>query len=99
MAVPYRLRVPDALAKTLQGLHPDLERKVRAALDVIREDPAAGNELRDDLAGLRSLRVGRFRIIYRVAPRRVIDLVALGPRRTVYVETLRFIRREREEGR
>src|SRR2546426_12256275 len=29
----------------------------------------------DELAGLRSLRVGRFRIIYRVSPRRVIELV------------------------
>jgi len=99
MAGPYRLRVPDPLAELLRTLHPDLKRKARAGLDAIREDPSAGKELRDDLAGLRSLRVGRFRIIYRVAPRRLIELVAVGPRRTIYVETLRLVRRERGEGR
>ena len=78
----------------VRGLHPDLKRKIRAGLDVIRTDPAAGKELRDELAGLRSLRVGRVRIVYRVAGRRLIDLVAIGPRRTIYQETLRLLRRE-----
>jgi mRNA interferase RelE/StbE len=96
MADRHRLRVPDRLAAVLRALHPALERKVRAALDLVREDSSAGRALRDDLAGLRSLRVGRFRIIYRIAPKGLIELVAFGPRRTIYVETLRLVRRERE---
>ena len=83
----------------LRSLHPDLKRKVRAGLDAIREDPSAGKELRDELAGLRSFRVGRLRIIYRVSPKGVIELVAIGPRRTIYEETFRRVRRERETGR
>lgn len=67
---------------------------VRAGLDVIRADPAAGKRLHDELAGLRSLRVGRFRIVYRFASRMVIELVAIGPRRTIYEETLRLLRRK-----
>ena len=90
---PYRLRVPRRLEELVRGLHPGLKRKVRAALDLIRTDPAAGKALRDELAGLRSLRVGRFRIVYRVAPGRVIELVTIGPRRTIYQETLRLLRR------
>ena len=90
----YRLRVPGRIEELVRGLHPDLKRKIRAGLDVIRTDPAAGKELRDELAGLRSLRVGRVRIVYRVAGRRLIDLVAIGPRRTIYQETLRLLRRE-----
>jgi len=73
----------------LGSLHPELTRKVRAALDLIRMDPSVGKELRDEIAGFRSFRVGRFRIIYRVAPRRLVELVAIGPRRTIYEETLR----------
>lgn len=91
---PYRLRVPGPIEALVRGLHPDLKRKIRAGLDVIRTEPAAGKELRDELAGLRSLRVGRLRIVYRVAGRRPIDLVAIGPRRTIYQETLRLLRRE-----
>jgi mRNA interferase RelE/StbE len=88
--------VPGWLGELVRGLHPELKRKVRAGLDRIRSDPAAGKELRAELAGLRSLRVGRFRIVYRVAPGRLIELVAIGPRRIIYEETVRLLRRERE---
>ena len=88
-----RLRVPGPIAELVRGLHPELKGNVRAGLDVIRTDLSVGKELRDELAGLRSFRVGRFRIIYRIAPRRLIDLVAIGPRRTIYQETLRLLRR------
>jgi mRNA interferase RelE/StbE len=90
---PYRLRVPGRIEEFVRSLHPELKRKVRAGLDLIRTDPAVGKELRDELAGLRSSRVGRIRIVYRVAPRRLIDLVAIGPRRTIYEDTLRLLRR------
>ncbi|HUG36479.1 MAG TPA: type II toxin-antitoxin system RelE/ParE family toxin [Candidatus Limnocylindrales bacterium] len=90
---PYRLRMPGRIEGLIRSLHPELKRKVRAGLDVIRTDPEVGKELRDELAGRRSLRVGRVRIVYRVAPRRLIDLVAVGPRRTIYQETLRRLRR------
>ena len=94
MKPPYRLRVPSHLEELIRGLHPQLKRKVRAALDVIRVDASAGKELRDELAGLRSFRVSRFRIVYRFGPRRIIELRAIGPRRSIYEETLRLLRRE-----
>jgi mRNA-degrading endonuclease RelE of RelBE toxin-antitoxin system len=90
---PHRLRVSAALEHLVRGLHPGLKRKVCAGLDLIRTTPEAGKELRDRLAGLRSLRMGSVRIVYRVSPRRVIELVAIGPRRTIYEETLRLLRR------
>jgi mRNA-degrading endonuclease RelE of RelBE toxin-antitoxin system len=89
----YRLRVAEDVAELLRSLHPDLKRKARAALDAIRADPEAGKALRHELTGLCSFRIGRFRIISRVAPRRRIDVVAVGPRRTIYEETLRLLRR------
>jgi len=95
----YRLRLVDPLTELLRSLHPGLKRKIRAGIDAIREDPLAGKELREDLSGLRSFRVGRFRIIYRIRPRRVIEVIAVGPRRTVYAETFRLLRRERGAGR
>ena len=95
MKPPYRLRVPSHVEELIRGLHPEVKRKVRAALDVIRADASAGKELRDDLAGLRSLPVSRFRIVYRFGPRRLIELITIGPRRSIYEETLRLLRRER----
>jgi mRNA interferase RelE/StbE len=91
---PYRLLVPGNVAELLRGLHPDLKRKVRASLDLLRTEPASGKALRDELAGLRSLRVVNVRIVCRVTPSRIIELVAIGPRRVIYQETLRRLRRQ-----
>lgn len=96
MEPPCRLHVPSSLGELIRSLHPEIRRKVRAALDVIRTDPAAGKALRDEVAGLRSFRLGRFRIIDRLGPRRLIELVAIGPRRSIYEGTLPLLRRDRE---
>ncbi len=88
-----KLRAPDAVRTLLRHLHPGLKKKVRAALEAILLDPDHGKALRGELLGLRSLRVGRLRVIYRITPA-AIDLVAIGPRRTVYEETVRLLRRE-----
>ena len=90
---PFRLRVPGHLRDLIDGLHPELKRKIRAGLDAVRREPMAGKELRDELVGLRSVRIGRFRVVYRVVSGRMLDLVAIGPRRTIYEETLRLLRR------
>jgi mRNA interferase RelE/StbE len=90
-----RFRVPDGVAQLVRGLHPDIKRKVRAALDRLAQDVEAGKALQGDLRGLRSLRVARFRVIYRAPARRVIEIVTIGPRDRVYEETLRLVSAER----
>ena len=87
-----RLRIPDEVAGLIRGLHPDLKRKIRSALDDLLDDPTMGKPLREELAGLRSCRVARFRIICRVAGT-VIEILAVGPRHTIYEETWRRVRR------
>ena len=88
------LKIPTAVASLVRGLHPDLKRKVRAALDQILEDPSVGKALKEEMAGLRSYRVGRIRVIYRSAAGDVIELVAVGPRNTIYEETLRLVKKQ-----
>ena len=88
-----KLRVPDEVAELVRRSHPQLKATVKAALKDILEDPACGKALKDELEGLRSYRVKRFRIIYRIGGRRV-EIVAIGPRRSIYEETFRIISRE-----
>jgi len=90
----HRLRVTDGVAELVRGLHPDLKRKTRASLKTILADPSSGKALKDELAGLRSFRVGTFRVIYRVM-RNVIEIVAIGPRERIYEETYRLLKKER----
>jgi mRNA interferase RelE/StbE len=87
-----RLKLPGDVAALIRGLHPDIKRRVRAALTDIVNDPTVGKLLRDELAGLRSCRVSRFRIVYRVAGA-TIEIVAVGPRRSIYHETWRRVRK------
>ena len=90
------LRVPDDILLLVRGLHPDLKRKIRAGLDALVKEPEADKALLDDLEGFRSFRVGRFRIIYRVG-RDLIEIIAIGPRRTIYEETLKRLQQEKTD--
>jgi len=86
-----RLRIPDEVASLLRGLHPGIKRKVRAALGDILDNPESGKALREELEGLCSYRVGRWRIIYRSSSRNIVEIVAVGARRVIYEETLRLL--------
>jgi mRNA interferase RelE/StbE len=63
----YRFRAPPEVAALIGGLHPQIKKKVRVARDSILSNPYCGKALKDELAGLRSFRVDRVRIIYRIA--------------------------------
>lgn len=82
--------MPDEVAELVQHFHPELKSSIRAALKDILADPACGKALKDELHGLRSYRVKRFRIIYRVG-KKWIEIVAIGPRRRIYEETFRLV--------
>ena len=85
--------MPPGVAATIRKLHPGIKRKLRGALEAIIADPSAGKALKEELQGLWSIRVGRFRAIYRPAAGRVVELVAFGPRERIYEETLRLLQR------
>ena len=88
-----RLRMPEETADFIRSLHPEIKRRVKAALKAILSDPDRGKSLRNELEKLRSFRVGRFRIIYRKPSEGIIDIVAIGPRKYIYEETYRLVKK------
>ena len=90
----YTLRVPDHMAEFIRDLHPEIKRKVKGSLKNIATEPNSGKPLKDELEGLRSFRVSRFRIVYRVAESREIQIIAVGPRERIYEETYRLMKKE-----
>ena len=89
-----KLRVPVEIVSFIRGCHPKLKRKIRAGLQHIVTEPESGKSLKDELDGLKSYRISRFRIIYRISSKKIIDIVAIGPRKTIYEETYRIIKKE-----
>jgi len=54
----------------------------------------SGKPLQGDLLGFHSVRVGKFRVVYRLV-REGVDVLTIGLRRTVYEEAERLATRSR----
>lgn len=81
----FRVIIPPDLAKGIARLAPELKSKIRAALDSLAEDPYQGKALQENLTGLRSYRVARYRIVYRIRKSVLeVHVVAIGHRGRVY---------------
>lgn len=90
------LKVTAEVRNVIRQLHPELKRKLRAALADILDDPTCGKALKEELEGYWSLRLGRSRIIYRVGEG-AVEIVAVGPRESIYEEAARQLRRDQEK--
>ena len=90
-----RRKLPDEIADLMRSLHPQLKRKVRAAFKIILDDLLSGKALNDELLGMRSFRVSKFRIIYRTTKLEVVEVIAVGPRKTFYEETMKLLLKEK----
>ncbi len=84
------LKIPVEVRNLVKRLHPELKRKIRAALSDILENPGCGKALKEELEGYWSLPVGRSRIIYRTRENNV-EIVAIGPRNIIYEDAFRQI--------
>jgi len=89
-----KLRVPAETAALVRSLHPNVKRKIKAALKIILVNPQTGKALKDQLEGLRSLRVGKIRVVYRVKEG-ITEIIAIGPRKKIYEETYQLLRKEK----
>jgi len=88
----FILRVPDDVASVLKKLHPTIKSHIRSGLRTILADPYKGKALKYELHGLRSYRVKRYRIIYRIGLElQHIEILAIGPRKVIYEETFRIL--------
>lgn len=89
----FKLKIPHEAADLIKNLHPELKSRVKAALKSILNDPYSGKALKDELKRLRSFKVRRFRLIYRIPSKTITEIIAIGPRKNIYEETLRLIRK------
>jgi len=83
--VRYHVSIPPHVAAVLTHLAPSIKRDAKRALRILSEDPHAGEPLERELRGLWKYRIRAFRVVYRiVAQERLIHIMAIGPRGTIY---------------
>ena len=89
----FRTAIPPSVAEAIRHLHPDLKRSVKQAIRALCHDPTCGEPLQKELEGYWKYRVRRFRIVYNIdRARRIIKIIALGPRRTIYEQAAEPLR-------
>jgi mRNA interferase RelE/StbE len=84
----YKIRTSDEIVNFIRGTHPQLKRKIKSALKHIIDDPGVGK-------GLKSFKVSRFRVIYRISLKNIIEIITIGPRKTIYEETYRVMKKDK----
>jgi mRNA interferase RelE/StbE len=83
---------PDVSKDDLRNIPRNIKERIRKAVEArLASNPVHyGEPLRDSLKGHRKLRVGDWRVIYRIEDRRVIVL-KIGNRKEVYREVFRRV--------
>ncbi|MBI4192786.1 MAG: type II toxin-antitoxin system RelE/ParE family toxin [Betaproteobacteria bacterium] len=88
-----KLVISPAAAETIRYLPPSIKRGVKQAIRAIAADPGCGEPLERELAEYRKFKVRRFRIVYAIdRGRRIVRIVAVGPRRTIYEDLAERLR-------
>ena len=74
-----------AAASSIRRLPPDIKHGIKQAIRAIATDSTCGEPLQRELAGYLKFRVRRFRVVYSIdREHRVVTIVAVGPRATIY---------------
>ena len=81
----YEVRLEEPAKRFLRKLDKETNEKLIKKFKSLEENPELGKPLTGNLAGLWSLRVGKFRAIYKIQRNELIILVLdIGHRKNVY---------------
>ena len=83
----YRVEFTEAARSAVIHLPPAIKQEIKEGIRFLADTPLAGEPLKRELEGKRKFRIGRYRLIYQLeSNRKVVLIVAVGPRRTIYEE-------------
>jgi mRNA interferase RelE/StbE len=81
----YQVKFTVQASNVTKRLPPEIKKAAKEALKQLAGNPELGKELQAELAGFRSYRFNRYRIVFKVAPeKKVIVVWAVGHRRDIY---------------
>lgn len=94
MPATYKLGMPDETADFIRHAHPEIKKKIKSSLEIILSNPYSGKSLKGELTGLKSFKTGRFRIMYKISSKQIINIVAVGPRSIIYELTYKLLKKQ-----
>jgi mRNA interferase RelE/StbE len=88
----WKMRFTPESAVLLSKLHPENKRKIKQALNELRQNPHIGRDLQEELFGFKSLRLKKYRVIYTINEEdNYIEIYHIGPRSDVYEQFKRLL--------
>ena len=81
----YRLIYSQTSRDLIRNIHPELKSIIRSRIKELVENPYVGKRLEKELSGYFSLRVKRFRILYKIQNKnQTVEIHYVGHRKDVY---------------
>lgn len=88
----FQVKLTATAAEMFDRLHPDTRKNIKSGLKGLAENPYIGKPLQNELALFRSLKLKRFRIIYRIDDdTTTVVVVAIGHRKDIYEVILQIM--------
>lgn len=81
----YRIQLTDGARETVSHLSPELKKAVKEGFRFLSSEPRGRSPLVRELLGKWKLRIGRYRIVYKIRPEyKSVIVLAVGHRRDIY---------------
>ena len=88
----FSMRYTPEDSRLLSKLHPENKKLIRAALEDLRNNPYAGNDLQEELYGYKSFKLKRYRVLYNInEEENTIQIFHIGHRKDVYEQFHRLL--------
>ena len=62
----YQILYSETSRKQIRGLHPQIKSAIKSSIERLQENPFTGKRLEKEISGYLSIRMKRFRIIYKI---------------------------------
>ena len=83
--ISFKIRFTPEAARLFSKLHPENKKLIKLALYELSKAPYSGHNLQEELAGFKSYRSKRYRILYKVnEDEHFIEVYFIGHRKDIY---------------
>ena len=88
----YRIRLTPEASRLISKFHPDNKRQIKKDLQDLQKNPFGGGDLQEELFGIKSFKIKRYRILYNINEEEsFIQIYHVGHRRDVYEQFRRLL--------
>ena len=81
----YHILYSETSRKQIRGLHPQIKAAIKSSIEKLQENPFTGKRLEKEISGYLSIRMKRFRIIYKIKDDdHNVEVHHVGHRKDIY---------------